>query len=151
MELNLLPILQTREENAPLLDLGADPQHLEMTVAFYHTVGFVKPWIGYLVQRKGEVVGSVAFKGAPKAGKVEIAYVTFEDYRRQGIATAACEKLVGLALDTDPKVQVTARTLPERNESSRILEKNGFICKGVVQDEEDGDVWEWLYLKTQGS
>jgi [ribosomal protein S5]-alanine N-acetyltransferase len=38
-----------------------------------------------------------------------------------------------------------ARTLMEENYSTRILRKNGFECLGIVNDPDDGDVWEWEY------
>ncbi len=36
-----------------------------------------------------------------------------------------------------------AQTLPEKNASTRILEKLGFSFMGPVQHPEDGEVWEW--------
>jgi len=35
--------------------------------------------------------------------------------------------------------------LAEENFSTSILRKNNFLLMGVVNDPEDGDVWEWLY------
>jgi RimJ/RimL family protein N-acetyltransferase len=72
------------------------------------------------------LVGSAAFKGKPKEGRVEIAYGVFPHYQNQGIGTEICGQLVLLALETDPTVIVTARTLPEENYSTRILRKNNF-------------------------
>ena len=92
-------------------------------------------------------VGSAAFKGPPKDGVVEIAYGTFEPYRQTGIGTEICKLLVELALKTDPAIRITARTLPQQNFSTKILETNGFEFSGMVNDPEDGDVWEWVYKK----
>ena len=50
-----------------------------------------------------------------------------------------------LALKTNPSVRITARTLPENNFSTRILEKNNFTFTGEVNDPDDGEVWEWAY------
>jgi RimJ/RimL family protein N-acetyltransferase len=36
-----------------------------------------------------------------------------------------------------------AQTRPERNASTRILEKLGFRLVGPVMHAEDGEVWEW--------
>jgi ribosomal-protein-alanine N-acetyltransferase len=58
-----------------------------------------------------------------------------------------CRQLVLLAQRTDPKLIITARTLPEYNYSTKILQRNGFRLLGNVWDKEDGDVWEWLYDK----
>lgn len=116
-----------------------------MLIAFFDTVGYVPPWIGYYAKYQGNLVGGAAFKGKPNAGSVDIAYGTFPRYRTQGIGTELCRQLVLIALKTDPAVRIMARTLPENNHSTRILTKNGFVCLGVIWDEEDGDVWEWVY------
>ena len=42
---------------------------------------------------------------------------------------------------------ITARTLLQDNASSVVLGRNGFDCAGQVWDEEDGNVWEWIYKK----
>ena len=89
------------------------------------------------------VVGVGGYKGAPKKGKVEIAYGTVPEYENQGIATEVCRLLTKMAIEEDPKVRVTARTVMEENASTRVLKKNGFKLNGVVNDPEDGLVWEW--------
>lgn len=86
-------------------------------------------------------------KGKPKEGKVEISYGTFKKYEGSGIGTRICRQLVLLALETDPSIRITARTLPENIASMEILKKNGFKCLGTVYDEEDGNVLEWEYKK----
>jgi RimJ/RimL family protein N-acetyltransferase len=118
-----------------------------MSVDFYKRVGFEPPWICYYASEDGEPVGNAAYKGPPKDGMVEIAYGTFEDLRGRGIGTRICSELVKVALEADPSVRITARTLPEPNHSTRILEKNGFKLLGTVDDPEDGEVWEWEYQK----
>ncbi|HKY92282.1 MAG TPA: GNAT family N-acetyltransferase, partial [Nevskiaceae bacterium] len=59
---------------------------LEGMAVLYEAEGFHKPWIGYLVDRDGDVVGTCAFKGPPKDGRVEIAYHTFPEYENRGMA-----------------------------------------------------------------
>jgi [ribosomal protein S5]-alanine N-acetyltransferase len=121
-------------------------QSLEMTLNFYRSVGFSPPWIGYYAMKKNQVVGCAAFKGRPIDNKVEIAYTTFEMYQRQGVGTEICKLLVQLSLKADPAVRILARTLPEKNFSTRILEKNSFKFIGTVNDPDDGDVWEWEFF-----
>ena len=116
-----------------------------MSLAYYEVIGFNPPWIGYFASEDGHLVGSCAYKGAPVEGKVEIAYGTFPAHQQKGVATKMCRLMVELALQTDPAVTVTARTLPEPNFSTRVLQKNGFVLLGTVQDPEDGEVWEWEY------
>src|ERR1700694_2320353 len=123
-KMELIPIKERLEENEVFISDPLCQESLYMTIDFYKKVGFVPPWIGYYVRQKGNLVGCAAFKGQPINGTIEIAYGTFEQYRKQGIGTAICNLLVDLSLETDPSVKITARTLPEKNFSTRILEKN---------------------------
>jgi len=143
--MQLIPIQLRPEDNK---QFTADPLRrltVEMTIDFYKKVGFVEPWIGYLVEQDGELVGSAGFKGPPVNGIVEIAYGTDENYRNRGIGTKICKLLVDLTRKTDPLVKITARTFEVSNYSAKILQKNKFICIGIVNDPEDGEVWEWLF------
>jgi [ribosomal protein S5]-alanine N-acetyltransferase len=105
-----------------------------------------QPWTGYSIIRDGELVGQCGFKSIPRNGKVEIAYYTFENFEKQGIATEACRLLTELSIKTDPAIIVTARTLMEENASTRILKRNKFEFAGEVADPEDGNVWEWKFV-----
>ncbi len=145
MELKLLPIGPTLQTNEPFMNHPDCRESLLLSIEFFDRIGYAPPWIGYYAQAQGSLVGSAAFKGKPKAGRVEIAYGTFPHYQTRGIGTEICRQLVLLALETDPAVIVTARTLPENSGSARILTKNEFICLGVIRDDDDGDVWEWEY------
>ena len=141
--MNLIPIQERLEENETLMTEASFREVVQVTVDFYKKVGFEEPWIGYLVEENGNLVGAAGFKGRPINGTIEIAYGTFENYRKKGIGTAICKQLVDLSLKTDASIKITARTLPEKNFSTRILEKNNFTFTGTVNDPEDGDVWEW--------
>ncbi len=143
--MKLLPIKEKIEDNEIFTSNPVCAETLPMTIDFYKRVGFVEPWIGYYAEEDGQIVGCAGFKGKPINGTVEIAYGTFEQYQKQGIATEMCKQLVHLSLSTDPSVRITARTLAEENFSTSILRKNNFLLLGVVNDLEDGDVWEWHY------
>ena len=145
--INLLPIKRTLEENEAFANDPLCKETLGMCIEFYKRVGFNPPWICYYAEENGELIGSAAFKGRPVNSTVEIAYGTFESHRQKGIGTKICRQLVELSLAYDPSVRITARTLPEHNYSTKILEKNKFILLGMVNDPEDGDVWEWEYKK----
>jgi ribosomal-protein-alanine N-acetyltransferase len=135
------------EENKEFANDPQCQQSLEMTINFYRSVGFSPPWIGYYAIKEYQVVGCAAFKGRPVNNKVEIAYATFDLYQRKGVGTEICKLLVELSLKADPAVRILARTLPEKNFSTRILEKNAFTCLGIVNDPDDGEVWEWEFIK----
>lgn len=110
---------------------------------YYPQVGFQLPWIGYFIVQNDILVGSCGFTGKPVAGMVEIAYWTFTGYEGKGIASEASAELIRLARAKDPHITIRAKTAPEQNSSTRILEKQGFIFTGIVQDHEIGDAWEW--------
>ena len=145
--MDLIPISEHIEDNKEFTDNPLCQETIYMTIDFFKRVGYKKPWISYYAMKNGGLVGCGAFKGAPQNGTVEIAYGTFESSRQKGIGTEICKLLVDLSLKTDPSVTITARTLPQKKFSTRILEKNGFIFSGTVNDPEDGDVWEWVYPK----
>lgn len=144
-KMELIPIKESLGENNEFISNPLCQESIYMTIGFYKKVGYVQPWIGYYAKQKGDLVGAAGFKGPPVNGTVEIAYGTFEKYRKQGIGTAICKQLVEMSLKTDPSIKITARTLPEKNFSTRILEKNNFIFNGIVNDPEDGEVWEWVF------
>lgn len=144
MELKPIKPGATPESNG--LPEGSEAgMNFKAQVDYYSKIGFHLPWIGYLAMVDGVPVGMGGFKGAPADNKVEIAYFTFPEYEGKGLATKTCKALVETALAEDPSVAVTARTLPEKNGSTRVLAKNGFGFSSVVQDPDDGEVWEWRY------
>ena len=118
---------------------------LAMTVEFYGRAGFAPPWGSYIALEEDVPVGACGFKGAPKEGRVEIAYFTFPGGENRGVATRVAALMIEIAKVADPSVVVTARTLVEPNASHRVLIKSGFRNAGVVVDPEDGEVLEWVY------
>ncbi|HET9746567.1 MAG TPA: GNAT family protein [Chitinophagaceae bacterium] len=145
--MHLVPIKRTLEENTEFIDNPACTETLMMCVEFYKRIGYQPPWICYFAEENNEIIGSAAFKGRPINNTVEIAYSTMDNHRQKGIGTRICKLLVELSRATDPSLRITARTLPEHNYSTKILEKNNFNLLGIVNDPDDGDVWEWEYKK----
>lgn len=145
--LELKPIWPTIDQNSSFLGLASCSETVVKTVAWYEAIGFKLPWVGYLVFSQNEPVGSCAFKGAPKNGKVEIAYVTFEECRGRGYGTEMCRLLMNIAANRDPSMLVSARTLTEPGHSTRILEKCGFMNIGEITDHDGTLVWEWVLEK----
>jgi ribosomal-protein-alanine N-acetyltransferase len=121
---------------------------LKMWKDYYPIIGFNFPWVGYFVLQDDKIVGCCAFTGKPnEENRVEISYWTFKSSEGKGIASWACGKLVSVAYDTDENIIVTAKTAPEKNASTKVLQRNGFIFSGIVQDHEIGDAWEWILPK----
>lgn len=141
-----IPILRERSLMAQYLQSDFLRMVIDTYDTFYPKVGYHPPWIGYLAVQNGIVVGVGGYKGPPVDSKVEIAYGSVPEYEGQGVSSATCRYLTQLALNHEPSVRVTARTLMNESASTSILRKNGFVYVGVVNDPEDGDVWEWEFL-----
>ena len=118
---------------------------------YYYKTGYNPPWIGYFVIDDDNVVGVGGFIGAPVDGRVEIAYGTFKKYEGQGVASFSCRELIAITASIDSEIIVTAKTAPEQNASVKILQKNGFVFAGIVQDEGIGDAWEWVKVNGEWS
>jgi RimJ/RimL family protein N-acetyltransferase len=143
-EVELVPITIS---GAPAREVPTLPdaarEALAGTAMLYRESGFEPPWIGYLVVADGACVGTCAFKCAPRDGRVELAYFAFPGHEGRGLATRTCGELVALARTADPAIVITAQTLPERNASTRVLEKTGFRWDLELDHPEDGRIWEW--------
>lgn len=116
------------------------------TVALLHKTGATIPWTGYLVVDRADaiIVGTCSFTAPPDAeGIIEIAYFTFRPFEGRGYASAMAAGLVKLAESAAEIRNVHAHTLPERNASTRILEKLGFQRIGDTVDPDVGHVWRW--------
>lgn len=144
-----------------LIEIGADGQPVEeltlpevarsvgeASVGVYRKTGFVRPWVGYLAEQDGRVVGTCAFKSPPQEGRVEIAYFTFPEHEGKGVATRMARRLVQIARDADQAVAVFAQTLPQENASTAVLRKLGFTRTETAHDDEVGEVWGWQMTET---
>ncbi len=118
---------------------------LKMWADYYPKIGFNLPWVGYFIMKDREVIGTGAFNGKPVNNRVEISYWTFKKFEGQGVASFACRELIAMAKKADPQVIIFAKTAPEHNASTKVLERNNFVFSGVVEDHEIGKAWEWTY------
>lgn len=141
MELRILK--QNEDKTDKLFDSFECQNLLDIYVDYYPKIGFNLPWVSYLILSENQVVGTCGFTGQPRNGEVEIAYWTFKEFEGQGIASFACKELIRISHNAAPNIAITAKTSPEQNASTRILERNNFIFSGIVQDEEIGNAWLW--------
>ncbi|MEM1322382.1 MAG: GNAT family N-acetyltransferase [Bacteroidota bacterium] len=103
-------------------------------------------WLSYLFIHIADqtVIGMGGYKGPPdELGRIEIGYGIAPAYRNQGFATEAARALL-LDAFTDPDVQtIFAHTLPESNASNHILRKIGMHQSAVLNDPEEGEIWQY--------
>jgi len=145
--MKLKPITQQEDKSNELYTSSDCQTLLAMYDDFYPKIGYNFPWVGYFVVRQDKIVGSCSFVGQPIDGKVELSYWTFKEFEGQGIASFACKELVIIAKQADPSLTITAKTAPEKNASTKILESNNFVFTEIVQDDEIGDAWLWTQKK----
>lgn len=139
-----LKIIAIHEDRTSKMYSSKDCQQvIAMYEEYYPKIGFNLPWIGYFIIRDTCIVGCCGFTGQPKDGRVEIAYWTFKDFEGQGIASFACRELISISRQTDPTIRITAKTAPEHNASTKILQNNGFVFSETVKDDDIGDAWLW--------
>ena len=143
--MKLIPIDPGNRVKDPAFLIEKCEEMYSVYTDYYQKNGFHLPWVGYFIFNEGIVKGVCGFTGAPAEGKVEIAYNTFEDYQGTGVAKKAGLLLTDIVKQQDVKYKVFAKTAPELNASTKILEGLGFIKKGVVQDHEIGDAWMWEF------
>ncbi|MEY2550383.1 MAG: [ribosomal protein S5]-alanine N-acetyltransferase [Verrucomicrobiota bacterium] len=90
------------------------------------------------------LIGLCSFGGPPsRQGTVEISYGIAPSYRERGFATEATRLIVARAFEDERVRAVQAHTLPERNASTKVLEKCGFTLQGELMHPEDGLIWRW--------
>jgi RimJ/RimL family protein N-acetyltransferase len=102
-------------------------------------------WWTYLFLHTADcvLIGLGGFKGVPKEGVAEIGYAIAPAYRGRGLATEAARGMIDYAFSHPEVRRVDAHTLPEKNPSTRVLERVGMRYVGVVSDPEDGEIWHW--------
>lgn len=142
--LRLVPVEKSGEPADPSIRLDDLASSVcAATAELYGKVGFVKPWVGYLLVDGDRVLGTCGFKAPPADDEVEIAYFTFDGNEGRGLATRMARDLVAVARGARPGIIVTAQTLPTRSASTSILVKLGFTIRRTLTHSEDGEVWEW--------
>jgi RimJ/RimL family protein N-acetyltransferase len=76
--------------------------------------------------------------GVVSPGTVEIGYAIVRSCWGRGYATAAVQALVQRAQNVADVDRLVGHTPIDRPASGRVLEKAGFVCAGVTQDEHEG-------------
>ena len=117
---------------------------LKMWEDYYPKIGFHFPWIGFFIIKDKQFVGTCGFTGPPINNRVEVTYTTFKEFEGQGIATYACGQLIKLTKSKKPDLIIVAKTAPENNASTKVLQRNGFVRSGIVRDSQVGDAWKWI-------
>ncbi len=101
--------------------------------------GAVQPdwWAWYAVQQSPRVlIGSGGFNGAPDSeGTVTLGYGVIPEAEGKGYASEIAGGLVAWAEAQGGVKRIHATTFERHHASVRILEKNGFVCKGVSSED----------------
>lgn len=150
-----LRLIEIREDGSPARCPGVMPPQardaMEGTAVLYEAAGYQPPWVGYLADRDGDVVGSCAFIAPPAQGRVEIAYHTFPEFEGRGIATEMVRQLVRMAREAAPEITVIAQTPTPEGSSARVLRALGFVQEGEFEHPDQGRVRQWALAPEAGS
>lgn len=90
----------------------------------------------------GALVGFGGWKGAPRAGCVELGYAVAPPRQGRGIATNAVGVLIEQARAAGVRV-VVAHTLAVESASTTVLRRHGFTVVAEITDLDDGALWRW--------
>lgn len=97
-------------------------------------------WLHWYWILQGEVaadrtlIGLSGFSLPNSEGEVEVAYSLLEQFQGFGYAREAIGRLVGWAFEQPEIKRVIAQTLPEKTQSIRVLNHNGFRQTGENVD-----------------
>jgi [ribosomal protein S5]-alanine N-acetyltransferase len=100
----------------------------------------------FVAGQPAELVGWGGFKGPPNDGVVELGYEIAESRQGRGLATAATRAMLAEAFAHEEVALVIAHTLPERNASTRVLEKAGFVYDGEAREGGEA-VWRFSHAR----
>lgn len=114
---------------------------VEGTVNLYQAVGYQPPWVGYLADRDGEVVGACAFLAPPSEGRVEVRCESFPEYRARGVGSEMLRQMVRMAREAQPGVVVFMQTEAQEDFATRKLRELGFARSEHIPA--DTGHWQW--------
>lgn len=92
-----------------------------------------------LLQRDGQkplLIGDAGFKGKPKNNVTEIGYSLVPEWHGRGLGTEIVHALTAYSFQDLHAEMVCAHTLPELVPSQRVLEKNGFVLRGMPAEKD---------------
>ncbi|WP_158024187.1 hypothetical protein [Methanosarcina horonobensis] len=81
---------------------------MSSTAELYANVGYVSLWIGYLAIESNSCVGMWTPKSPLRNNRMEIAYLTFLDYKESYAATCMAKVLVQIAFEGVPEMTIVA-------------------------------------------
>jgi len=104
-------------------------------------------WLSwYIISDDGDaatLAGIAGYKGPPsEQGQVEIGYAVIPELQRRGIASLAVRALCNHAFGQGVGA-IIAHTLPELLPSQGVLIKAGFKRTQVLNDPDEGVVWQY--------
>jgi [ribosomal protein S5]-alanine N-acetyltransferase len=107
-----------------------------------------QPYLVRSIVFDGQMIGAIGFHAMPSfAGRLEVGYRIFPEFRRQGFALEAVRGLFdwaelesGTSVLFDPEVKAFVASVSPNNLASLVLiAKLGFVQIGRQWDEQDGE------------
>jgi [ribosomal protein S5]-alanine N-acetyltransferase len=99
-----------------------------------------QPFLARSLVFDGQMIGYAGFHAMPSfAGRLEVGYTIFPDFRRQGFALEAVRGLFEWAKLESDVITFVASVSPRNVASLALIAKLGFVQVGRQWDEEDGE------------
>jgi len=98
-------------------------------------------WVLQLNDGSGTIVGSLSFKGLNDNGMIEIGYGMNPEYQGKGLMTEAVSAAAHWASQQPGVLSIEAETKMDNIASQRVLEKAGFVPKGIIGSEGPRYIW----------
>jgi [ribosomal protein S5]-alanine N-acetyltransferase len=89
--------------------------------------------VHFAVREDDSLIGGVGFDGLTKGHRAEIGYWLSKVWWRRGIMTEVVARACEFALAEWKLVRITAHVFSTNLASARVLEKNGFVCEGLLR------------------
>lgn len=157
MLLELIPWSHATKQDLINVCNGVDRTFLSGRLPDPYTVEAANGWLAVVDERNdrtgiyraivvdGHIVGNVSVEQGEDISikDAELGYCLLTDYWNRNIATEAVRRVCVLAFEKLDIIRISARVNADNIASRRVLEKNGFVCEGVLRNAivKDGKVY----------
>ena len=138
-----------------ILSLAKHLNHKEISenmsrVPCPYTINDAKKWIldkqkeerdprrqtySFAIDKKSQVIGSIGLSQVIPGHKAEMGYWLSRDFWNQGIMSKAIQLVLNFGFKELKLQRIEAKVFASNLVSKHILEKNGFLCEGLLRKE----------------
>ncbi|MCX6809964.1 MAG: GNAT family protein [Candidatus Berkelbacteria bacterium] len=117
-------------------------------VPYPYTISDAKKWIdtkakeekdpkrqvySFAIDKESQVIGSIGLSQVVPGHKAEVGYWLSRDFWNQGIMSKVIQLVVDFGFKKLKLQRVEAKVFIQNPTSRHVLEKNGFLCEGILK------------------